>query len=118
MFSELTPLRAQSSAYAEGSEYLFGGSGNSLFLPTYSFLALLKQQLLDWIFPHDIDTKHRFVRSRRVAGCGSWFLDSPEYQNWVTGKSSNVLFCPGLRSSLYMFMAYHFLAGAGKTIMT
>lgn len=61
------------------------------------------REVLDWLTPTDYATQQSDFISRRQKGTGQWFLESQEYQNWVTTKSE-ALFCPGI-------------PGAGKTML-
>ena len=62
--------------------------------------------MLDWIYPGNFKAKHEEIKSKRVPESGKWFLESPEYQNWLsTTETPAKLYCPGL-------------AGAGKTVLT
>jgi len=66
-------------------------------MPTLiKFSALTKKELIDWIFPSDIhEIKHNSIVGKRVEGSGKWFLQHPDFTNWVHGNSSNLLYCPG-----------------------
>ncbi|KAH7311604.1 hypothetical protein B0I35DRAFT_452792 [Stachybotrys elegans] len=60
--------------------------------------------ILRWLT--DIEYGHRqsYNFGKAVSGTGQWFLDSPEYQEWLA-SNGKTLFCPGI-------------PGAGKTILT
>src|SRR5579859_655161 len=53
------------------------------------------REILEWIFPGPIDVKHQSVSQKRVKGSGEWFINSSEFQSWVSGKSSGLLYSPG-----------------------
>ncbi|KAL7943214.1 hypothetical protein V8C42DRAFT_359352 [Trichoderma barbatum] len=59
---------------------------------------------LDWLSDFDYISQHRNYLHRRQNGTGQWFLDSREYQTWLS-TSKQQLLCPGK-------------PGAGKTILT
>ncbi|KAH8816143.1 hypothetical protein F5884DRAFT_841856 [Xylogone sp. PMI_703] len=62
------------------------------------------ETILEWLTPVDYTLQHSDYISRREPETGQWFLDSTEFQTWLsTGKKP--LFCPGI-------------PGAGKTIIT
>jgi len=61
-----------------------------------TFTETTKEELIDWIFPGDFEVKQRTLRAKRLAGSGCWFLNRPEFKDWVSGASSNTLHCPGL----------------------
>jgi hypothetical protein len=58
-------------------------------------LAVTRHGLLDWIFADDFDGRHRTIKSKRVADSGIWFLSHAQFQQWDTGFTSSMLFCPG-----------------------
>jgi hypothetical protein len=60
-------------------------------------------QVMDWISSANFPAQQSDLIYRRQEGTGLWFLDSPEFAEWVCG-ASRTLFCPGI-------------PGAGKTIM-
>lgn len=59
--------------------------------------------ITDWLSSNDFPAQHSDFIARRQADTGLWFLDSPEFTEWVRG-SGKTLFCPGI-------------PGAGKTMM-
>lgn len=60
--------------------------------------------MLDWLTPIDFALQQQNYIRRRKQGTGQWFLESPEFQEWLK-TSKQTLFCPGI-------------PGAGKTIIT
>lgn len=56
-----------------------------------------KEKILKWLFPGEVDLKHRDVRGKRMNNSGLWFLNLPALQKWMSGEGSNILYCPGLR---------------------
>ncbi|KAJ5964750.1 uncharacterized protein N7479_004626 [Penicillium vulpinum] len=62
-----------------------------------------RQEVLDWLSPSNYATQQSDYIARREEGTGQWFLDSPEFKNWISG-SKQMLFCPGI-------------PGGGKTIL-
>ncbi|KAH7268752.1 hypothetical protein B0J15DRAFT_441888 [Fusarium solani] len=57
-----------------------------------------------WLSPPDYSTNAKLARKRRHAGTGTWFLDSPVFQEWKLG----------LRQHLWLYG----LAGCGKTVLS
>jgi Cdc6-like AAA superfamily ATPase len=63
-----------------------------------------RQTVLDWITPVDYAPQQHDYIARRQGGTGQWFLDSGEFQRWMSTEQQT-LFCPGI-------------PGSGKTILT
>lgn len=59
--------------------------------------------LMEWISPTNFPALQHDLISRRQAGTAQWFLDAPEFAQWISGPNKT-LFCPGI-------------PGAGKTMM-
>jgi hypothetical protein len=59
--------------------------------------------IMDWISSTDFQTQQDDTIARRQEGTGLWFINSPEFTNWLH-ESKQTLFCPGI-------------PGAGKTMM-
>lgn len=57
-----------------------------------------RTKILDWIFPRDSRSRHKTIQKERVANSGEWFLRNETYQNWLSGKISNILCCQGMRT--------------------
>lgn len=57
-----------------------------------------REKVLKWIYSGTINLKHISERDKRVENSGTWFLNSPEFNAWLSGKA-NILYCPGLRIS-------------------
>ncbi|KAF1807899.1 ankyrin [Eremomyces bilateralis CBS 781.70] len=62
------------------------------------------REVLRWLTQEDPYTKQHQVASKRSAGTGRWFLDSPKFKRWLADEKQT-LFCPGL-------------PGSGKTVIT
>lgn len=62
------------------------------------------QLLVEWISSAKHSSQQSDFIARRQPGTGQWFLDSPEFNNWLDGPS-HTLFCPGI-------------PGAGKTMVS
>ncbi|KAJ3496369.1 hypothetical protein NLG97_g2707 [Lecanicillium saksenae] len=62
-------------------------------------------EILNWLTPTPIDYGSQYSSFLKVRqpGTGQWFLDTAQYQSWVS-KQKQTLFCPGI-------------PGAGKTIL-
>jgi DNA replication protein DnaC len=63
----------------------------------------LRDKILKWISSTDFPSQQSDIIDRRQKGTGQWFLDAPEFNNWIHG-SKQTLFCPGM-------------PGAGKTMV-
>jgi hypothetical protein len=63
-----------------------------------------RNAILDWLSPVDYAPQQSDFISRRQPKTGQWFLDSPEYNNWLQTTNS-VLYCHGM-------------PGAGKTMIS
>lgn len=61
-------------------------------------------KLLKWISSTDFPSQLSDIISRRQEGTGQWFLESTEFNNWLSGREKT-LFCPGI-------------PGAGKTMIS
>lgn len=59
---------------------------------------------LRWLSSLIMEDKHEDNLSLSLPGSGSWFLEHPEFQQWVNAKDRTTLWCPGD-------------PGSGKTIM-
>jgi DNA-binding MarR family transcriptional regulator len=60
-------------------------------------------ETMEWLSPDSFAAQQSDLITRKQADTGQWFLDSPEFTEWVNG-TSQTLFCPGI-------------PGAGKTMM-
>ncbi|KAI5457861.1 hypothetical protein BGZ63DRAFT_70523 [Mariannaea sp. PMI_226] len=63
-----------------------------------------QKAIFDWLSSADYVTQHHDQISKRQPGTGTWFLESHEYNVWLT-QNQGTLFCPGI-------------PGAGKTILS
>lgn len=63
-----------------------------------------RHQVEEWLSPLNFVEAQSDKLSRRLEGTGRWLLTSPKYQDWSNGRTSAVLFCPGI-------------PGAGKTML-
>lgn len=62
------------------------------------------RKILEWISPIPFWSKQRDLQRKYRPGAGTWFLESPEFQQWVDGHLK-ILNCTGI-------------PGAGKTIIS
>ena len=58
---------------------------------------------MQWLSPTDFPAQQHDIISRRQEGTGQWFLDCPQFKEWLQGFN-RILFCPGI-------------PGAGKTMI-
>jgi Cdc6-like AAA superfamily ATPase len=58
---------------------------------------------MEWLSPDSFAAQQSDLNTRKQADTGQWFIDSPEFTEWVNG-TSQTLFCPGI-------------PGAGKTMI-
>ncbi|KAK6514351.1 hypothetical protein TWF506_008747 [Arthrobotrys conoides] len=63
------------------------------------------RQVLDWLTKVDYGSRQSDILRKRQPDTGIWFLNSPEYQSWLSSQGKQILFCPGI-------------PGAGKTVLT
>ena len=61
------------------------------------------EMIMQWLSPTDFPALQNDIISQKQEGTGQWFLNSPEFGEWLQGHSKT-LFCPGI-------------PGAGKTMM-
>lgn len=73
------------------------------FLSERNIDAYRIKQALRWISTINSQAQQSHLRSLKAKGTGQWFLDAPEFKQWVK-KPGQPLFCPGI-------------PGAGKTMM-
>lgn len=59
-----------------------------------------RQNILDWFSPLNFFKTQQDIFSRREDGTGQWFIESPEFQAWLSG-ANRALCCPGIRESLH-----------------
>lgn len=62
-----------------------------------------RETILQWLSPLNFAIQQCDLSSRRQAGTGGWFLESPEFQEWIK-KNGGTLVCQGM-------------PGAGKTML-
>ncbi|KAI9155090.1 ankyrin repeat domain containing protein [Paramyrothecium foliicola] len=65
--------------------------------------AARHRRLLDWLSPTSYPAQQSDTIKRRQEGTGQWFLEAPQFNQWLKGANAT-LFCPGI-------------PGAGKTMM-
>ncbi|KAF3310099.1 hypothetical protein TWF173_010109 [Orbilia oligospora] len=61
------------------------------------------REIFRWLSPIDPFTRQSDFLRRRQKGTGEWFLETPQFKEWLEGKEKT-LFCPGI-------------PGAGKTMI-
>jgi hypothetical protein len=54
------------------------------------------QELLTWLSTLDFKPKQSDVLSKRLEGTGRWFLEDPQFRQWMNGDIAT-LWCPGAR---------------------
>ena len=55
-------------------------------------------QIMGWLSPLEPENRHHGVRSDRLEGVGSWFLETSEFREWRGGEGGAdkaILFCSG-----------------------
>ena len=63
-----------------------------------SFILEKRLHILNWIYPHELNQRHKEFAQVRNKGSGDWFLRSALYKVWLNRDSeSPVLFCHGMR---------------------
>jgi hypothetical protein len=56
-----------------------------------------KINVLEWLSPGSFHVTHDALQAKRVRDTGIWFLQDPGFKAWVSGKTSPLLFCQGIR---------------------
>ena len=79
------------------------------------------RNIVAWLSPLNFWVKQNHYFSARQGKTGEWFLNAPEFKQWIKGANT-VLWCPGKRTSSPLLWAFlsdvnWFLAGTGKTIL-
>ena len=59
-----------------------------------------KSQILSWLSPLELQSRHHHIQAHRVDGVGDWLLQTKEYKNWLGGVHGDrsdglALFCYG-----------------------
>ena len=60
-------------------------------------------EILDWLAPVETFHKHRDLQAKRSHGTGQWFLNKPEFRQWLEDDSLHDLLClggPGVGKSI------------------
>jgi hypothetical protein len=60
-----------------------------------TLLGTTKEEILDWLYPHENESQQYAFREKRAPNSALWFLNRPEFQSWSSGSSANLLWCPG-----------------------
>ena len=55
------------------------------------------RDILEWLYSGNITGRLEGIRAMRAPNSGAWFLE--EFKNWIDGKSSKLMLCPGIRTS-------------------
>ncbi|EPS43367.1 hypothetical protein H072_2627 [Dactylellina haptotyla CBS 200.50] len=60
--------------------------------------AVRHKEILEWLSPGNVSSRHSTVITAREAGTGDWFLYLKEFSNWskYSGSSSGILWCNGI----------------------
>jgi hypothetical protein len=74
-----------------------------------------RNNILDWLWTGDNWKRHKFLRDRRVANTGTWFLEAESFKKWSCGENP-VLICLGMRTVPSKFVLI--IAGSGKSFIT
>ncbi len=57
-----------------------------------------RAEVLTWLYSVDYESRHVDIQSRRMEGTGTWFLETPEFEKWLAGKSiPRLLWGKGIR---------------------
>lgn len=57
-----------------------------------------RQKILEWFSPLNFFKTQQDIFARKQEGTGQWLIDSPAFQNWLSGLD-RTLCCPGIRKS-------------------
>jgi len=55
-------------------------------------------EIMRWLSPLELDSRHHEVRTKRFEGVGDWFLGASQFREWKGGEGEAdkaVLFCSG-----------------------
>jgi ankyrin repeat domain-containing protein 50 len=63
--------------------------------------ALERDDILATLSPLDFHEKQNDVFANHHLGTGQWLLNTDQFQKWFTGKETSVLWCPGIRTSIF-----------------
>ena len=58
------------------------------------------QAIAAWLSPLNLLIKQQDIISSRTKGTGEWFLNSPEFGDWLHG-TKKALWCHGMRKSQF-----------------
>ncbi|KAF8246353.1 hypothetical protein K440DRAFT_553495, partial [Wilcoxina mikolae CBS 423.85] len=56
-----------------------------------------REEVLEWLSSTDFTSRHNDIRSLKTPGTGTWFLQSPIFQQWRDSRQGSCLWCPGIR---------------------
>lgn len=65
----------------------------------YCLIVKRRQDTLEWFSPLNFFKTQQDVFSRREEGTGEWFIESPVFQDWLSG-TVRTLCSPGIRKWL------------------
>jgi len=58
--------------------------------------------MLRWLFPYNVDDKHKLLKQKRAHESLKWFLEDDKFKKWVSGRvdnsadaRENILYCHG-----------------------
>jgi len=57
------------------------------------------KEIMEWLHLGSFSERHRYIVSQRVENTGQWFLDAPEFKEWLDGNERRLLYCPGIGST-------------------
>ena len=79
-----------------------------------------RQRILDWFSPLNFFKTQQDVFKKRQEDTGLWFIESQQFQDWLTGPTET-LCCVGIRESSKRSLTCHVMlrstAGAGKSVL-
>ena len=58
-----------------------------------------RKEFMHWISVLDFDDDHERISSRKHPGTGDWLIQHLDFQAWMNGSSSRLLWCYGKRKS-------------------
>jgi hypothetical protein len=67
-----------------------------------TMLEATKKDLLEWLSPGSPVDRHQEIREKIAKNSGQWFWDSEKVQKWVSGDSSKLLICEGIRKLAFL----------------
>jgi hypothetical protein len=66
-------------------------------------IAEFRKNVQEWLSPPDVSKNYRESLVKRCSTTGSWFIDGPEFGDWMTKPASLLWLHGGSESSWFIF---------------